>query len=140
MTLAALRAPQSIYAEATHETVAPIGKPTHVFFCTWSRQTTEDENCVVNGAMLRHAIQATIVPGALKHAALVTGLKHYLGGFEQYATVELDTPFTEDQPRVPGPNFYYTQEDVLLTAAAEHGSPGQSRARTRSSAMRRATR
>jgi nucleoside-diphosphate-sugar epimerase len=108
-------------AEATRAAVARIGKPTHVFFCTWSRQATEDENCVVNGAMLRHAIQAATGPGALQHVALVTGLKHYLGSFERYATVELDTPFTEDQPRVPGPNFYYTQEDVLFSAAAEQG-------------------
>ena len=55
------------------------------------------------------------------HVALVTGLKHYMGSFENYAAQELDTPFTEELPRVPGPNFYYTQEDILFELAAKHG-------------------
>ena len=28
-------------------------RPSHVFFCTWARQDTEEANCRVNGAMLR---------------------------------------------------------------------------------------
>src|SRR4030095_17113844 len=59
--------------------------------------------------------------GRLRHGALVTGLKHYLGSFDNFAKHELDTPFTEDQPRVPGENFYYTQEDILFAAAKAHG-------------------
>lgn len=51
--------------------------------------------------------------------ALVTGLKHYLGPFENYATNDPVTPFREEQPRVPGLNFYYGQEDVVRAAAAE---------------------
>ena len=35
--------------------------PTHVFFTSWSRQPTEAENCVVNGAMLRNLLNATKV-------------------------------------------------------------------------------
>lgn len=93
----------------------------HLYFTTWMRQPTERENCIVNGAMLRHALAATAGSGTLRHAALVTGLKHYLGPFERFAQTALDTPFTEDQPRVPGENFYYTQEDVLFEAAARHG-------------------
>ncbi len=91
--------------------------PTHAFYATWSRQPNETENCRVNGAMLRHALEAAAGGQRLRHVALVTGLKHYLGSFEDYATAQLDTPFSEDQPRLKGENFYYTQEDVLLDAA-----------------------
>jgi nucleoside-diphosphate-sugar epimerase len=94
---------------------------THVFYGTWMRQPGEAENCRVNGAMIDSALAASAAGGALQHAALVTGLKHYLGSFEKYAEQELDTPFTEDQPRLPGDNFYYTQEDVLFAAAKKHG-------------------
>jgi nucleoside-diphosphate-sugar epimerase len=108
-------------ANATTAAVAGLGKPTHVFVATWARQKTEAESCEVNGAMTRNAIQAAIAGGAVKHVVLVTGLKHYMGSFENYAAHELDTPFTEELPRVPGPNFYYTQEDILFELAAEHG-------------------
>lgn len=108
-------------AQATNAAVASLPAPTHVFFGTWARQATEAENCAINGAMFRHALEAAAATGGVRHAALVTGLKHYLGSFENYAAVELDTPFTEDQPRVPGPNFYYTQEDILFELAAQHG-------------------
>jgi nucleoside-diphosphate-sugar epimerase len=57
----------------------------------------------------------------LQHAVLVTGLKHYLGPFEAYASAPADTPFRETEARLPHPNFYYDQEDILLAAAAEQG-------------------
>ena len=45
---------------------------THGFYCSWSPQPTEAENCEVNGAMLRNVLDA--LDGApLEHAALVTG-------------------------------------------------------------------
>ena len=94
---------------------------THVFYGTWMRQPNEAENCRVNGAMIDHALRRAPRTARLKHAALVTGLKHYLGSFDKYAEQELDTPFTEDQPRVAGDNFYYTQEDILFAAARKHG-------------------
>ena len=93
----------------------------HAFYATWSRQSNEQENCRVNGSMIRHALEASAAGGELQHFVLVTGLKHYLGSFDSYAQQELDTPFTENQPRVPGDNFYYTQEDALFEAAHRHG-------------------
>ena len=58
----------------------------------------------------------------LRHVALVTGLKHYLGPFEAYAAgVVPDTPFHEEEPRLDTPNFYYAQEDELFAAAARQG-------------------
>jgi len=56
--------------------------PTHVFFTTWSRRATEAENCAVNGLMLRNLLDATSGEKSVRHVALVTGLKHYLGPFE----------------------------------------------------------
>ncbi len=108
-------------ADAASAAVAGLGKPTHVFFATWARQPDETQNCAVNGAMFRNAVQAAAATGDVRHVALVTGLKHYMGSFENYAAQELDTPFTEELPRVPGPNFYYTQEDILFELAARHG-------------------
>jgi nucleoside-diphosphate-sugar epimerase len=95
-------------------------EPTHVFFNSWSRQPSEAENIAVNGAMLRNLLDAMEARPSLRHVALVTGLKHYLGPFEAYAKVKPDTPFREDQPRLDYPNFYYEQEDILFAAASRH--------------------
>ena len=95
--------------------------PTHVFFNSWSRQATEAENCEVNGAMLRNLLAAVGAAPSLRHVALVTGLKHYLGPFEAYAKIKPDTPFREDQARLAYQNFYYIQEDILFEAADRHG-------------------
>jgi nucleoside-diphosphate-sugar epimerase len=92
---------------------------THVFYCTWQRRPTEAENRKVNGAMLANVLDA--LPGTVEHVALTTGLKHYLGPFEAYAKTPLETPFKEEQPRVPYENFYYDQEDLLFEAANRHG-------------------
>lgn len=93
----------------------------HVYFCSWARQDTEEQNCRVNGAMLQNLLDAVTAAGRPEHVALVTGLKHYLGPFESYGKVKPDTPFREDQPRLPYANFYYVQEDILFAAAARHG-------------------
>ena len=96
-------------------------KPTHVFYTTWSRQPTEAQNCDVNGRMLENLLDAVSVEGSVRHVALVTGLKHYLGPFEAYAKVQPDTPFSEEQARLPYENFYYVQEDILFAAAERDG-------------------
>ncbi len=107
-------------AEAVTATVRGT-KPTHVFFTTWSRRSTEAENCEVNGRMLRNLLDATGAERSVRHVALVTGLKHYLGPFEAYAKTQPDTPFSEEQARLPYENFYYVQEDILLEAAERDG-------------------
>ena len=61
-------------AEAVAAAVTGRGV-THVFFTTWSRQATEAENCRVNSAMLRSALQGAGRAGRLEHVVLVTGLK-----------------------------------------------------------------
>jgi nucleoside-diphosphate-sugar epimerase len=107
-------------AAATRRALAGVAAE-QLYFTSWARQRTEKENCRVNGTMLENALEAVAAGGALRHAALMTGLKHYLGSFENYAQTTIETPFTEDMPRVPGDNFYYTQEDALIAAARRHG-------------------
>ncbi len=94
---------------------------TAVFICAWLRQATEHENVLVNGGMVEHLFEALAGAKNLAHAALVTGTKHYLGPFESYGKTMAETPFREDEPRLPGENFYYTQEDILFRAAKERG-------------------
>ena len=93
----------------------------HLFFTTWQRQATEAENCAVNGAMLRNTLDVLGRTTKLDHAVLVTGLKHYLGPFEAYASTPMETPFRETMPRVPYQNFYYDQEDILFATAEAQG-------------------
>lgn len=110
-----LGSPESLEAALAGET------PTHVFFTAWSRQETERENIEVNAAMLRNLLEA-LRGSPVEHVALMTGLKHYLGPFEAYAAGEMpDTPFHEEEPRLPAPNFYYAQEDELWAAAERQG-------------------
>lgn len=96
------------------------GGPTHVFITTWMRQDSEAENIRVNAALVRNLLDALSPRKSLRHVALVTGLKHYLGPFEAYASSGTlpDTPLRESQPRLPLDNFYYAQEDEVYAAAA----------------------
>jgi len=97
-------------------------RPTDVFLSTWLRQDTEAENIRINRAMVRNVLDALSPAGSVKHVALVTGLKHYLGPFEAYGKGVLPaTPFREEQPRLDLENFYYAQEDEVFAAAARDG-------------------
>lgn len=107
-------------AAGTKAALAAAQDVTHVFYCTWSREANEDENVRVNALMIRNLFEG-IADAPVKHAALVTGLKHYLGSFDDYAKFTPYTPFLESSPRLPGPNFYYAQEDVLFEMAKKRG-------------------
>jgi nucleoside-diphosphate-sugar epimerase len=96
--------------------------PTHIVISSWLRQSTEAENIRVNSAMVRNLLDAVRPSGSLRHVALVTGLKHYLGPFEAYGKGSLPhTPLREEQPRLDIDNFYYAQEDEVFAAAAKDG-------------------
>ena len=98
-------------------------KPSHVYLTAWSRRPTEQENIKVNAGMVRAVLEAVAPARSVKHVALVTGLKHYLGPFEAYVRggVAPPTPLREEQPRLDLPNFYYSQEDELYAAANRDG-------------------
>jgi nucleoside-diphosphate-sugar epimerase len=96
--------------------------PTHVYITTWARQATEAENIRVNAAMVRNVLSVLSAKGSVRHVALVTGLKHYLGPFEAYGKGTLPkTPFREEQGRLDVENFYYAQEDEVFAAAKRDG-------------------
>lgn len=97
--------------------------PTHVFFTTWMRNDTEKENIRVNGAMVRNLLDVLSAKKSVRHVALVTGLKHYLGPFDSYAKEGSGplTPVREEHPRLDIDNFYYAQEDEVYAAAARDG-------------------
>ena len=108
-------------AKGTAEALSGI-KPDAVFITTWLRQASEAENIRVNAAMVRNLLDALRPAGSVRHVALVTGLKHYLGPFEAYGKGKLpQTPFREEQPRLDVENFYYAQEDEVFAAAARDG-------------------
>ncbi|KAG6489877.1 hypothetical protein ZIOFF_051158 [Zingiber officinale] len=72
--------------------LSPLTDVTHIFYVAWASRAIEAENRAVN-----------------------TGRKHYLGPFEALGKVPAhEPPFSEDLPRLPVPNFYYDQEDVLF--------------------------
>jgi nucleoside-diphosphate-sugar epimerase len=97
-------------------------RPSHVFLASWLRQATEAENIRVNAGMVRNLLDALRPAGTVRHVALVTGLKHYLGPFEAYGKGALpQTPFREEQERLDLPNFYYAQEDEVFVASARDG-------------------
>ena len=106
--------------EALRSSLAGVD-PTHVFITTWVRRASEEENCAVNGALVRNLLAALDPSESLRHVALVTGLKHYLGPFEDYAKAKPETPLREEMPRLPVANFFYTQEDELFEAARRRG-------------------
>jgi nucleoside-diphosphate-sugar epimerase len=96
-------------------------EPHIVFLCAWSMGQSETENIRINGAIVKNVLGALTSRASVKHIALVTGTKHYLGPFELYAKGLPETPFREEQARLPVPNFYYEQEDRLIASAREFG-------------------
>jgi nucleoside-diphosphate-sugar epimerase len=96
--------------------------PELVAITAWTRMDTEAENIAVNGGAVRNLLAALEPERSVRHVALMTGLKHYLGPFEAYAVGEMpDTPFHEEEPRLASPNFYYAQEDELFASAERNG-------------------
>jgi len=95
--------------------------PTHIYYCSWTLGSNEDENIRLNGNMLRTVLDAFKDKGCVQHVSVVTGTKHYLGPFEDYGKVTPITPFREEAPRLEKKNFYYELEDVVMEYSAKHG-------------------
>lgn len=105
--------------EATLAALADLA-PTHIYYCTWTLGANEDENIRLNTDMLRTVLDAVLAKGSVEHVSVVTGTKHYLGPFEDYAKNTPVTPFREETPRLPKMNFYYALEDVVMDYADRH--------------------
>nr|ASF57706.1 geranial reductase 1 [Caladenia plicata] len=105
-------------------TLSPLTDVTHLFFVAWANRVTEIENIAANSAMLRNVLDA-VIPSApnLQHVCLQMGRKHYIGSFESMGKIEPhEPPFHENLPRLPIPNFYYDQEDILFDSLRSRGN------------------
>ncbi|WVZ57343.1 hypothetical protein U9M48_007737 [Paspalum notatum var. saurae] len=101
-------------AAAVAEALAPLTDVTHVFYAAWSSARAD------NAAILRNVL-SVVVPAcpALAHVCLQTGREHYVGPFEALGKAPVpDPPFTEDMPRLDGPNVHYDMEDALFHEVA----------------------
>ncbi|XWK70610.1 NAD-dependent epimerase/dehydratase family protein [Tunturiibacter gelidiferens] len=127
-------------AAALRSAVAEL-KPTHVFITTWLRQPTETENIRVNSAMVRNLLKAVAPAKSVRHAALVTGLKHYLGPFEAYGKASSPPhPFAKSSPVSTSTTSTTPRKTSSSPPPRITNSAGRSIARIPSSAMPSATR
>ena len=106
---------------------------THVFYCAWIEPKVSADKPRLNADMIRHALEAAAAGGVLRHAGLVTGLSHYMGG-------DNEAPFTEDMPRGTGNPFYRRWKRCCWRQPRSTGSRGPWRDPVLSSATRRAMR
>lgn len=96
---------------------------THLFWVPLHAQESEEVNIFKNSTMLKNVLSALVNSSSgrscLRHVALLTGTKHYMGPiFDPSLAGRLtpyDVPFKEDSPRLPFPNFYYALEDVAAS-------------------------
>ncbi|KAF5206979.1 Delta-4,5-steroid 5-beta-reductase [Thalictrum thalictroides] len=108
--------------ETYHHLSSISNEVTHVFWVALHAGETEEINVSVNSLMLNNVLKVlTLSPTSpLKHVALQTGTKHYMGPIEGVIPANqivpaVDPPFHEESARLPGPNFYYALEDILIS-------------------------
>jgi nucleoside-diphosphate-sugar epimerase len=90
---------------------------THLVFAAYQEHPSLADEVAPNVKLLEGSLDALAAAGAeLQHVTLYEGNKYYgahLGPFK--------TPAREDDPRLPGPNFYYDQQDLLGLRAQRDG-------------------
>ncbi|GAB4321043.1 MAG: SDR family oxidoreductase [Phototrophicales bacterium] len=75
-----------------------------------------------NYQIFNNVLQAvTQPPHQLQHVVLVTGAKYYGMHLTPYFYPGWSIPMRETDPRAPGPNFYFEQEDMLEAYANQYG-------------------
>lgn len=90
---------------------------THVFFAAYQIVADRAEEARVNVAMLVDLVRALRDRGApVRHVTVYHGGKAYGAHIGQFKT-----PAKESDPRLLGPLFYYDQEDLLRSWAADDG-------------------
>ncbi|MFS7911947.1 putative (S)-8-oxocitronellyl enol synthase [Helianthus anomalus] len=106
----------------THEILAPLSSQiTHVFWVALQVSESEETNISLNSTMLSNVLNAltSSLNSKLSHVTLQTGTQQYLGPIHDpillTQLVPRDSPFIEDYPRLPFPNFYYALEDILAS-------------------------
>ena len=100
---------------ACAERIAAAGPFTHVVYCAnyekpnLVRGWLDTDHVEINTAMLRNLLGAVLASSSgFRHITVLQGTKAYgaAAGF-------FKLPAKESDPRYPGPNFYYAQEDYL---------------------------
>ncbi|KAI4303154.1 hypothetical protein MLD38_038818 [Melastoma candidum] len=110
-----------VLSETAEALSSILGDVTHVFWVALQVHVSEEDNMRVNTAMLRNVLDVlrSAPSSKLTHVTLQTGTKHYMGPIFDPAhpgvPVPPETPFLEDTPRLPYPNFYYALEDVVAS-------------------------
>jgi nucleoside-diphosphate-sugar epimerase len=90
---------------------------THLFFAAFRYNSDSYEEIAVNVAILQNTLDALRAAGARLQRVLI-----YQGGKAYGALLgPVRTPAKESDPRVPGPLFYYDQEDLLYARGAKEG-------------------
>lgn len=101
--------------DACKAVLQQLGAFTHLVYCAnyekpnLVRGWMDLDHVEVNLAMLRNLMEALLATSPdLRHVTLLQGTKAYgaAAGF-------FKLPAKEDDPRYPGPNFYYAQEDYI---------------------------
>jgi len=103
--------------QATQDALADASRCTHLFFGAFQYLPDPYEESALNVAILRNTLDALRLAGAsLKQVVICEGSKAYgaLMG-------PMRTPAKERDPRVPGPLYYYDQEDLLWERGAREG-------------------
>jgi nucleoside-diphosphate-sugar epimerase len=103
-------------AQDVRAKMGQVGSVEHLFFAAYQAHATLEAEVGPNVAMLRNAVEIAERGGELQSVTLITGTKAYgahLGPFK--------TPCKETDPRLPVPNFYYDQEDLLAARASVSG-------------------
>ena len=104
-------------AASTRAALAGCGDVSHLFFAAFKPAADLHEEVRVNVAILENTLDGLRAAGAeLQRVVIYQGSKAYgatLGAMR--------SPARESDPRVPGPLFYFDQEDLLYRRGAEDG-------------------
>ncbi|KAK1410042.1 hypothetical protein QVD17_36575 [Tagetes erecta] len=108
--------------QQTHKLISPLASQiTHVFWVALQVNESEEINISLNSTMLSNVLNAltSSSDSKLSHVTLQTGTKQYMGPiFDPILSTQLvprDSPYIEEYPRLPFPNFYYDLEDILAS-------------------------
>ena len=104
-------------ADGLRQAFAACGGITHLFFGAFRYNADPFEEIAVNMAILENSLDALKASGAKLRRVV-----NYQGGKAYGALMgNVRAPAKESDPRVPGPLFYYDQEDMLYQRGAQEG-------------------
>jgi nucleoside-diphosphate-sugar epimerase len=104
-------------ADRLRAALSGCGTVTHLFFGAFRYNADPFEEIAVNMAILENTLDALAAAGAKLQRVV-----NYHGGKAYGALMgNVRAPAKESDPRVPGPLFYYEQEDMLYERGARDG-------------------